>query len=80
MWSSLICIASHLGQAAFSYPRRALLYIAHALTLSSGSRLRLAEIAQRLNREGQRTTRGNRWTTSSLWPVLQRATKYAHAG
>jgi hypothetical protein len=33
----------------------------------------LAEIAQRLNREGQRTTRGNRWTTSSLWSVLQRA-------
>jgi DNA invertase Pin-like site-specific DNA recombinase len=33
----------------------------------------LAEIAQRLNREGQRTTRANRWTTSSLWPVLQRA-------
>jgi DNA invertase Pin-like site-specific DNA recombinase len=33
----------------------------------------LADIAARLNREGQRTTRGNKWTTSSLWPVLQRA-------
>jgi DNA invertase Pin-like site-specific DNA recombinase len=33
----------------------------------------LAEMAHRLNREGQRTTRGNKWTTSSLWPILQRA-------
>ncbi len=39
----------------------------------------LAEIVQQLNREGQRTTRGNKWTTSSLWPVLQRAEKYATA-
>jgi len=39
----------------------------------------LAAIVKLLNSEGQRTTRGNRWTTSSLWPVLQRAEKYATA-